>query len=810
MSTSVVAPGGGNSLPSNAGYPNPDWGAPPAPERGSAAMQQLVTRTLAAIKRYRWLILAVFVVGSATGIALTRFVSPKYAVDGTIWIAENQSAKGPVQAPGLISSDLGWSDLVKSFSILDAVVSRLGLYVRPASGADTALFRGLQPSDSLITGNYRLTTDANRTRYTLIRLAEERGQSDRTIETGAVGDSIGRKVGFLWQPERRLFRDETRFDFEVLTPREAAVTLQRQLFVALPLNSNLMRLGLQGEQSELLASTLNEVMRQFRRQSDQLKKENLVEVANTVDLQLRSAAERLYSAEVALESFKIGTITQPTENVAVAPGISMATNPVMTAFFSDRQTMENIRADREQLEGILREATTREGRLSVEALRGAPSILASGETGKELNQALVDLSTHRVTLRGLQERYTDEHKLVKEEAARIANYETQIIPLYANKLLSQLRSSEAELGRRVTGTAREIRKIPARTIEEGRRQRDVDVANTVYQDLQSRAVSSRLAEQTVMPDIAILDTAVAPRLPTSDTTMSIILMAILASLGLGIALALALDRLDGRFRYPEQAVNELGLDIMGAVPSYTAPRSQRMRLEQASQMVESFRSLALSVRSSFPPGSPVQVTISSPGPGDGKSTISINLSNALAEGGYRTLLIDGDIRRGQLHESCPPATQAPGLLDYLSGEATLSEVIRSTDLHVNLSLIPCGTRRRQGPELLASQRMALMLRELRSQFDAIVVDCAPLGAGIDAYALGSATGSMLLVLRAGETDRRLAQSKLNTLDRMPIRILGTVLNDIGESPEFRYYHYLEGYGSPDSVPEVALIGSGER
>jgi Mrp family chromosome partitioning ATPase len=103
--------------------------------------------------------------------------------------------------------------------------------------------------------------------------------------------------------------------------------------------------------------------------------------------------------------------------------------------------------------------------------------------------------------------------------------------------------------------------------------------------------------------------------------------------------------------------------------------------------------------------------------------------------------------------------------------------------------------------------MATLLRELRSQFDAIVVDCAPLGAGIDAYALGSATGSMLLVLRAGETDRRLAASKLGTLDRMPIRILGAVLNDIGESPEFRYYHYLDGYGTPDNVPEVALIGT---
>ncbi len=805
MSTSVV-PSGGNGLPSHGGYPQQDWGAAPPPERDGAGLQHLITRSLAALKRYRWLILAVFVVGSAAGIAATKFVKPKYTVDGTIWIAENQSARtGPVQAPGLIASDLGWSDLVKSFSILDPVVSKLALYIRPASGADTALFRGLYPAERLYTGSYRLTLDASRKRYTLIRFPDVKGESEQVIETGAVGDSIGRNAGFLWKPDPLLFRNETRFDFEVVTPREAAVQLQRRLVVAQPLNSNLMRLAMQGEHSALLAETLNELMRQFRRESDRLKKANLLEVANTVELQLKSAAERLYDAEVSLESFKISTITQPTEDVAVAPGVSMATSPVMAAFFNDRQSLENTRADRDQLERILGQSS---GNVSVEALRGAPSLLASGETGKELGAAISNLATHEANLRTLREKYTDAHAFVVKELNEIKTLETEVIPQTANKLLTELRSSEAELNRRVTGAAREIQKIPARTIEEGRRQRAVNVASTVYQDLQSRAVASRLAEQTVMPDIAILDTAVAPRLPSSDTTLSIVLIAVVASLGLGIALALLLDRLDGRFRYPEQAVHELGLDIMGAVPSYTAPRSQRQRLEQASQMVESFRSLALSVRSSFPAGSPVQLTISSPGPGDGKSTVSINLSNALAEGGYRTLLIDGDIRRGQLHESCPPATQAPGLLDYLAGEATLGEVIKPTDLHVNLSLIPCGTRRRQGPELLASQRMSVMLRELRSQFDAIVVDCAPLGAGIDAYALGSATGSMLLVLRAGETDRRLAQSKLNTLDRMPIRLLGTVLNDIGESPEFRYYHYLEGYGSPDSVPEVALIASG--
>ena len=114
------------------------------------------------------------------------------------------------------------------------------------------------------------------------------------------------------------------------------------------------------------------------------------------------------------------------------------------------------------------------------------------------------------------------------------------------------------------------------------------------------------------------------------------------------------------------------------------------------------------------------------------------------------------------------------------------------------------------PELLAGEGMVTLLRDLRQQFDAVICDSAPLGAGIDPFALGVATGAMIIVLRTGETDRKLAQAKLEVLDRMPVRVLGTVLNDIGASPQFKYYYYLEGYGALENAvtEESALIGSG--
>jgi Mrp family chromosome partitioning ATPase len=76
---------------------------------------------------------------------------------------------------------------------------------------------------------------------------------------------------------------------------------------------------------------------------------------------------------------------------------------------------------------------------------------------------------------------------------------------------------------------------------------------------------------------------------------------------------------------------------------------------------------------------------------------------------------------------------------------------------------------------------------MRLQFDVVIIDSPPLSAGIDAYALGAAAGSMLIVLRPAVTDRKLAAAKLEVLDRLPIRILGTVLNAVPDGPAYRYY-----------------------
>jgi capsular exopolysaccharide synthesis family protein len=280
------------------------------------------------------------------------------------------------------------------------------------------------------------------------------------------------------------------------------------------------------------------------------------------------------------------------------------------------------------------------------------------------------------------------------------------------------------------------------------------------------------------------------------------MLGVFASLGVGLGLAVLLDRLDKRFRYPEQATSELGLSILGAIPAIPKPRNgKKVDTAEMHQVIESFRSVRLNLAHSFDPEEPICLTISSPSPGDGKSLVAANLALSFAEGGYRTLLIDGDIRRGDLHRTFQ-AERRPGLLDYLgSGRLSLERIFRPTS-HERLTLIPCGTRLQYGPELLGSTRMAELITQLRDKFEVIVADSPPLGAGIDPFVMGTHLGNILVVLRTGETDKEMAEAKLRMLERLPIRILGAVLNHIqaGVGP-YKYYSYSYGYAAEDEIQE---------
>jgi tyrosine-protein kinase Etk/Wzc len=212
------------------------------------------------------------------------------------------------------------------------------------------------------------------------------------------------------------------------------------------------------------------------------------------------------------------------------------------------------------------------------------------------------------------------------------------------------------------------------------------------------------------------------------------------------------------------------------------------------QAIESLREIRLNIEHTLEPGQPVVLAVSSPGAGDGKTFFSCNFALACADAGRRTLVIDADTRRGELHRLLA-TTRQPGLTDYLRGDVAWNDLLQNTP-HEGLHFIGCGTRRQAAPNLLGSPAMHELMRVCQSMYDVVVIDCPPLAAGVDPYLIGTLVGNLMLVLRTGRTDRALAETKLQALDRLPIRVVGAVLNGVETTGVYKYYSYLPGYESP--------------
>ncbi len=749
-------------------------------------------RYLAALKRYKWLILTVTALGTAGAVVASRFIKPEYTVTATIWIQAPPERAG-VQPGGLLKS-LAWQELLGTNVVLDSVALKLGLYLTPSVPADSAIFSKFAMFDRVTPGKYHLAVSPEGQSYVLLSTADD------TLESGEVGDSIGRHLGFLWAPDESLLAAGRKIDFTVVTPRDASSKLRKQMSSNMARNGTFLRLQLLGEDPQRLARILNAITEQFVSVAAEQKARKLSLQARTLETQLEIASVNLDAAETSLQQYRIQTITLPSERTrgGLAAGLAETQRPVIDRFFERKMEQEELRQSISALE------TTIAG-FQVGGL-GASALLALNVTAysPDLKASLEELATAETELRDLRRRFTDEAPLVMATQQRIAYLTEVAIPQYSDRLLQALRDQETRLTVQIDAQAKELQEIPVRTITEQRLTREKVAAEKLVEMLQNSHEETKLALSSTIPDVRQLDPAVAPTRPSSNDAPTIILGGFVASLVLALALAVLLDKMDKRFRYPEQATDELGLSILGAIPAIRKLKSGHRSPKEASQVIEAFRTVRLALSHSYGAAGPIMFTVSSPGPGDGKSLVSSNLALSFAEAGYSTLLIDGDIRRGELHRMFDIDRQ-PGLLDFLTGDTDLDTILRKAQS--GLSVVPCGTRRPLGPELLSSPAMGDLMATFKTRFDVIILDSPPLGAGIDPFILSTTTGNLLMVLRAGETDRKMAEEKLKLVDRLPIRVLGALLNDVHTTDgAYRYYNYVYDY-HPEDDQIVSLPAS---
>jgi capsular exopolysaccharide synthesis family protein len=761
--------------------------AAPAPEPAAPNDWQ---RYVVAVRRHSWLVLIVTLLGTALGVVATRLLDPAYTAKAILWI-EGAGREARADADGFTGDPVvetaSWVELVTSNAVLDSVVRGLRLYVEPASRVDSTVFAGFDFRSGARPGRYRLTVASDGKTFAL------RSEDDVVLQRGTVGDSIGAAVGFAWAPTAEALQSHREIEFAVMAPYDAAQQLARSLRVGLDPGGSFLRVELRGTDPSRTAATVNGVVDRVVAVAADLKREKFEELVKILGDQYNHARTALFSADTALTEFQVRNAARLQPPAAGDPRTAMtAADPALAASIQFRLTLEQLGQDRAAIRDILSDAAANPARLD------ALSAIGAVRESPPLSLALTELTKTQAELRALGYRYTSESAPVQQARARLDTLERRTIPALARQLVADLGARERMIVPRADSSLGVLRTSPRLALEQARLTRHVQNAEELSTTVGQQYESARLALLSSLPALRVVDRAVTSQRPVSNFAPLLVVLSFGTSLAVAVVGVTIRDRIDPKVRYPEQVTREMRLPILAAVP-HVGWRATPGFGDPSGEAIEALRSLRIRVLHAHGAEGPLLLTVTSPAVGEGKSFVSANLSLSFAYAGYRTLLIDGDIRRGAQHRVFA-AAHRPGLTDILAGQTEVDAAIQSTE-YTGLSFLSAGTPMESAPELLLSSSLRELFTRLRTEYSIVIVDSPPLAAGVDPLVLGTATGNLLLVLRSGATDMPLAMAKLDVADSLPVRTIGAVLNDVRRRGAFRYHTYdLSGYGQIDGVP----------
>ncbi|MCR2802131.1 MULTISPECIES: polysaccharide biosynthesis tyrosine autokinase [unclassified Microbacterium] len=271
--------------------------------------------------------------------------------------------------------------------------------------------------------------------------------------------------------------------------------------------------------------------------------------------------------------------------------------------------------------------------------------------------------------------------------------------------------------------------------------------------------------------------AEAPTTPISPNVLLNLGIGLFAGLALGTLAAILRELIDTRVRSTEDVEAVTDAPIVGAIPQISRGRGEAALIDDGlgTPAAESFRILRTNLQFLDIDG-PATFTITSPGPGDGKSTVALNLANSIAANGSRVLLVEADLRRPQIHESLSLEGGA-GLTDVLIGRALFAEVVQTWG-SPNLHVLASGRIPPNPSELLGSRHMRDLMAHLQDIYDVVLYDTPPLLPVPDAAILSRSVGGVLLVVAVDRTRRDAIRAATASLEKVGARLAGTVANRV--------------------------------
>jgi succinoglycan biosynthesis transport protein ExoP len=507
--------------------------------------------------------------------------------------------------------------------------------------------------------------------------------------------------------------------------------------------------------------------------------------------------------------------------------------------------LATARSDQIRLEGQLQQVDQIGN--NIDALLAIPSIAAAPMVAGARNN-IIQIEAAITTL---ALRYKDKHPRMMAARASLAEAKVKLReavlaqrPILRNTL-DQAKATEASLKQALQsqqGVAVNLNRT-AIGYQELARQAETDRA--LYESVLRQIKDTNLAKGVKATAVSVIEHSPLPTSPVSPRPKKTILMGLLGGLAVGLALVFGVDALDRSIKTVDQAESTLGLPVFAAVPDTTdeGPVSRLKRRSKAfrssnyrvvvetpeSPAAEAFRNLRAALSLLGPEAARKVSLFTSAVPSEGKSFTSANYSLALAQQGYRVLLIDGDLRRPNMHKifRLPNARNnsdedsAPGVTDCLVGEADIASAARqipageiqlvdeSAELTENILaatggqlFVLAGGRRAPNPaEILAGPFFGQLIAKAATLFDRVVIDSAPILAVSDTLLMMPHVQTVCIVVRAAKTPRPAVHRAITLLAKSGIRPAGLVLNRLrrGRGVGYYYYYASHGYGKEEGA-----------
>lgn len=412
-----------------------------------------------------------------------------------------------------------------------------------------------------------------------------------------------------------------------------------------------------------------------------------------------------------------------------------------------------------------------------------------GDNHPRVRQLLQRIAANQMYLQGFQQRLRDRLNAIEAD---------ELGPT----LLALMRQRLAECVEKENSLAEqyEIARVEAGQLAGGLAQMEMlknDIAGLreLYGGLVKRLTNIELTRDL---RASLITEPVENRTPVSPSLSRTVAMVMLLGLGLGLLIVYVLDVMDDHFRSVEEIQWQLKTPVLTVVREMAARSGGGAAAIEVAQdptgaASESFRTLRTAI--ALHDERTERIIVTSAEPGDGKSTVAVNLAAAFAQSGKRTLVIDGDLRRPGL-STLLGLRGREGLSEVLRAESPAAESAPSRirrDVIPGLDVLPCGARPVNPAELLASARMSELLTWTESTYDQVIIDTPPAPLASDTIILGRMADGALLVTQPLKNTRRTLFRAIEHLRILKVPLIGLAVNRLPGDEQARYAGYSGDY-----------------